>query len=143
MKATLVAGLTHELNFVVSEAKLVPALYPESPDFLAMPPVFATGFLVGVLEWACLLLSKPHLDWPAEQTVGTRIDVTHEAATPAGFVVTARAHLAEVAGRRLVFRVEAHDGVDIIARGTHERTVIVRERFDAKLATKLGARPRT
>lgn len=143
MKPTLVPGLVHELSFVVSEAKLVPALYPESPDFLSMPPVFATGYLVGFLEWACLLLSKPHLDWPSEQTVGTRIDVTHEAATPAGFVVTARAHLTEVAGRRLVFAVEAQDGVDIIARGTHERMVIARERFDAKLAGKAAARPRT
>lgn len=143
MKETLKAGLEHELRFVVPPSKTVPALYPESTEFRQMPAVFATGFLVGLLEWACLLAVKPHLDWPAEQTVGTRIDVTHEAATPAGFVVTARAHLAEVAGRRLVFRVEAHDGVDIIARGTHERTVIVRERFDAKLATKLGARPRT
>lgn len=143
MKPTLVPGLVHELSFVVSEAKLVPALYPESPDFLSMPPVFATGYLVGFLEWACLLLSKPHLDWPSEQTVGTRIDVTHEAATPAGFVVTARAHLTEVAGRRLVFAVEAQDGVDIIARGTHERMVIARERFDAKLAAKAAARPRT
>lgn len=143
MKPTLVPGLVHELSFVVSEAKLVPALYPESPDFLSMPPVFATGYLVGFLEWACLLLSKPHLDWPSEQTVGTRIDVTHEAATPAGFVVTARAHLTEVAGRRLVFAVEAQDGVDIIARGTHERMVIARERFDARLAAKAAARPRT
>ncbi len=143
MKPTLVPGLVHELSFVVSETKLVPALYPESPDFLSMPPVFATGYLVGFLEWACLLLSKPHLDWPSEQTVGTRIEVTHEAATPAGFVVTARAHLTEVAGRRLIFAVEAHDGVDIIARGTHERMVIARERFDAKLAAKAAARPRT
>jgi fluoroacetyl-CoA thioesterase len=143
LKPTLVPGLVHELSFVVSEAKLVPALYPESPDFLSMPPVFATGYLVGFLEWACLLLSKPHLDWPSEQTVGTRIDVTHEAATPAGFVVTARAHLTEVAGRRLVFAVEAQDGVDIIARGTHERMVIARERFDARLAAKAAARPRT
>ena len=142
MKPTLVPGLDHTLRFVVPDAKTVPALYPESAEFRAMPSVFATGFLVGLLEWAAILVVQPHLD-DGEQTVGTRIDVTHEAATPAGFVVTARAHLAEVAGRALVFRVEAHDGADIIARGTPERTVIVRERFDAKLAAKLGARPRT
>ena len=139
MKETLKPGLEHELRFVVPPSKTVPALYPESPDFQAMPAVFASGFLVGFLEWACLLVVKPHLDWPAEQTVGTHVDVSHEAATPPGLVVTARAKLVGVDGRKLRFEVEADDGIDLIARGTHERVVILRERFDAKVAEKAAA----
>ena len=55
MKATLKPGLTHELKFQVPETKTVPNLYPESFEFQAMPEVFATGFMVGLIEWACLL----------------------------------------------------------------------------------------
>jgi fluoroacetyl-CoA thioesterase len=77
-----------------------------------------------------------HLDWPAEQSVGTHIDVSHLAATPPGLTVTARVKLIQVDGRRLVFEVEADDGVDTICRGRHERFVIHREKFDLKLAQK-------
>jgi fluoroacetyl-CoA thioesterase len=101
-----------------------------------MPEVFATGYLVGFLEWACIKAINPHLDWPAEQTVGTHIDVSHEAATPPGLEVSAKVQLIEVAGRKLVFEVEAHDGVDRIAKGRHERVVIGKARFDAKVLEK-------
>ena len=136
MKESLKPGITYEHRFVVPSSKTVPALYPESEEFLAMPEVFATGFLVGFLEWACIKAVNPHLDWPAEQTVGTHIDVSHEAATPPGLEVTARVELVEVSGRKLVFDVEAHDGVDRISKGRHERFVIDRQRFDAKVGEK-------
>ncbi len=136
MKDTLKPGIEHEFRLRVSAAKTVPALYPESPDFQAMPQVFATGFMVGFLEWACVDAIKAHLDWPAEQTVGTHIDVSHTAATPPGFEVVAKVKLIEVDGRRLVFEVEAHDGVDVISKGRHERFVIQRDRFDQRLAAK-------
>ena len=103
-----------------------------------MPEVFATGFLVGFLEWACIKAINPHLDWPQEQTVGTHIDVSHEAATPAGLEVTATVELISVEGRKLVFTVEAHDCIDLISKGLHERFVINKEKFDAKLGAKRG-----
>ncbi len=106
-----------------------------------MPEVFATGFLVGLLEWACLLAIKPHLD-PEELTLGTHIDVSHEAATPPGLEVTATVELVEVEGKKLTFKVEAHDGVDVIAQGRHERVIVNRAKFDAKVATKGVARQR-
>lgn len=137
MKDTLQPGITYELKFLVPSSKTVPALYPEAEEFLAMPEVFATGFMVGFLEWACIKCVNPHLDWPMEQTVGTHINVSHEAATPPGMEVTARVELTAIDGRRLVFSVEAHDGVDLISRGSHERFVINREKFDAKLKSKL------
>jgi fluoroacetyl-CoA thioesterase len=141
MKSTLKPGIHYQHRFVVPSSKTVPALYPESPEFVAMPEVFATGFLVGFLEWACIKAINPHLDWPQEQTLGTHIDVSHEAATPPGLEVTATVELIEVDGRRLVFAVEAHDGVDLISRGRHERFVINREKFDAKIGAKKNDRP--
>ena len=139
MKETLKPGIRYEHKFVVPQSKTVPALYPESAEFVAMPEVFATGFLVGFLEWACIKAINPHLDWPQEQTVGTHIDVSHEAATPPGLEVTANVELIEVEGRKLVFDVEAHDGIDLISKGRHERFVINKEKFDAKLSAKRGS----
>ena len=138
MTPTLQPGIRYEHRFTVPPSKTVPALYPESEEFVQMPEVFATGFLVGFLEWACIRAINPHLDWPREQTVGTHIDVSHEAATPPGMEVRANVELIEVAGRKLVFTVEAHDGVDVISRGRHERFVIGKAKFDAKLAVKAG-----
>jgi fluoroacetyl-CoA thioesterase len=137
MKDSLKPGIKYEHKFLVPSTKTVPALYPEAEEFLAMPEVFATGFMVGFLEWACIKCINPHIDWPVEQTVGTHINVSHEAATPPGLEVTATVELIEVAGKRLVFKVEAHDGVDLISKGTHERFVINREKFEAKLGEKL------
>lgn len=77
-----------------------------------------------------------HLDWPSEQTVGAHIDVSHEAATPPGLEVTATVELIEVSGRKLVFEVEAHDGVDPISKGRHERFIINKEKFDARVGEK-------
>ena len=139
MKQSLVPGIVHEFRFRVPPSKTVPALYPESPEFRAMPEVFATGYLVGLLEWACIQLVNPHLDWPREQTVGTHISVSHSAATPPGLTVTVKVRLVTIDGRRLGFEVEAHDGVDPIANGTHERFIIDFERFSHKSRTKAEA----
>lgn len=136
MKETLKPGIRYKHKFVVPQSKTVPALYPESDEFVAMPEVFATGFLVGFLEWACIKAINPYLDWPQEQTVGTHIDMSHEAATPPGLEVTATVELIAVEGKKLVFAVEAHDGIDLISKGRHERFVINKERFDAKLGAK-------
>lgn len=140
MKGSLKPGIRYEHKFVVPSSKTVPALYPESEEFVAMPEVFATGYLVGFLEWACIKAINPHLDWPNEQTVGTHINVSHEAATPPGLEVTATVELIAVEGRKLMFAVEAHDGVDLISKGSHERFIINREKFDSKLVAKKNGR---
>lgn len=137
MKDSLKAGIEFTHTFRVTDAKLVRSLYPEAPEFLEMPDVFATGFVVGFVEWACLKAIKPHLDWPQEQSVGTHINVSHSAATPSGMEVTAHVTVTEVDGRKIVFAIEARDEVDEICRGTHERFVIDKARFDAKLAKKV------
>ena len=137
MKETLKPGIQYEHQFTVTQAKTVPGLYPESPDFLAMPEVFATGYMVGFLEWACIMAIKPHLDWPQEQSVGTHIDVSHEAATPPGLTVTAKVELIAVEGKKLTFKVEAHDGVDVISKGRHERIIINKQKFDERVKRKI------
>ncbi len=54
MRDSLQPGLRYEHRFLVPPSKTVPALYPEAEEFAAMPDVFATGFLVGFLERACI-----------------------------------------------------------------------------------------
>jgi len=136
MKETLQPGLEHEFRLTVTKNQTVPALYPDSHEFGTMPEVFATGYMVGFIELACVHALKPYLDWPREQSVGTRIDITHVAATPPGMEVRARVKLMELEGRRLVFEVEAFDEVEPIGRGTHERFIINAEKFNAKVNKK-------
>jgi fluoroacetyl-CoA thioesterase len=136
MKDTLKPGLTHTFQFKIPESKTVPHLYPESGIFQEMPAVLATGYMVGLLEWACVEAIRPYLDWPAEQTLGTHVNFSHDAATPPGLTVTVEVRLERVEGRKLVFHVQAHDGVDRISSGTHERFVIDADRFRAKVAQK-------
>ena len=136
MKNTLQPGIEYTFTFDVNDRKTVPALYPESPEFQQMPEVFATGFMVGFLEWACIQAVNPHLNWPNEQTVGIHINVNHTAATPPGMSVTAVVKLVAVDGKRLVFEVAAHDDLEPICKGTHERFVIDKARFAEKIDAK-------
>lgn len=139
MKNSLVAGLETTFSFLVPETKTVPHLYPEASEFQTMSQVFATGFLIGLVEWACMRVIAPHLDGPAEQSVGTHVHLSHSAATPPGLTVTVTARLESVEGRKLSFSVVARDETDEISRGTHERFVIDTARFNAKVALKRPA----
>jgi fluoroacetyl-CoA thioesterase len=138
MKPTLVPGLKHSFSYVVPENKTVPYTYPESDIIAAMPKVFATGFMIVLMEWTCTQLMAPHLD-AGEGSLGTHVDVSHLAATVPGQTVTVDAEVAEVKGRKLVFNVRAHDGIDLIGEGRHERVVVAWDRFNAKVAEKAKA----
>ena len=139
MKDTLAPGLAGELRFTVPVGKTVPHLYPESDGFAAMPEVLATGFMVGLVEWACIDLIAPHLD-EGELSLGVHVDLSHDAATPPGLEVTVRVRLEEVEGRRLTFAAEADDGVERICSGRHRRFVVDRSRFEAGVAKKAPSR---
>ena len=141
MKDSLKPGLTSRFTFKVPPTKTVPHLYPEAESFQVMPEVLATGYMVGLLEWACIEALNPHLDWPREQSVGTHINVSHLAATPAGLSVTVDVRLDRLEGKKLYFTVSAHDGVDRITEGTHERFIIDAARFSAKVAEKARSAP--
>ena len=136
MKDTLKTGLRYQFKFRIPASKTVSALYPESESFQQMPHVLATGYLVGLVEWACIEALRPHLDWPAEQSLGTHVNLSHLAATPPGLTVTVDVRLDKVESRKLTFSISAHDGVDKITEGTHERHVIDAARFTAKVAGK-------
>lgn len=136
MEDALQAGMTFEFRYTVGEDKTVPHLFAEAAELQEMPAVFATGFMVGLFELACIRAVNPHIDWPRQQTVGIRIDVTHTAPTPPGLTVTVKGTLEKVEGKKLWFSLEAHDGVDSISKGTHERFIIDAEKFNAHVAGK-------
>ncbi len=136
MKESLQPGLVLVFTYRVPVQRTVPHLLPESPEFRAMPEVLASGYMVGLIEWACIQAVNPHLDWPAEQTVGIGFRLSHIAATPPGLRVTIRVELLAVEGRKLTFGVRAEDEVEVISEGSHERFVIDAARFRAKAAAK-------
>ena len=135
MKPTLKPGLKHSFSYKVPENKTVPFTYPESPEIAAMPKVFATGFMIVLMEWTCVQLLNQHLD-DGEGSLGTHVDVSHLAATPPGMIVKVDVEIVDVQGRKLLFNVSAHDGVDLIGEGRHERVVVAWDRFNAKVADK-------
>lgn len=98
-------------------------------------PVFATPYMIALMEnAACNAIADALED--GQSSVGTKLDVSHDAATPVGMHVTARAELIEVDRRRLVFRVTASDDAGPIGQGTHERFLIMAEKFLAKAEAK-------
>jgi len=114
------------------------------PDQLAnrfkdttLPPVLATPVMIMIMENAALNAIKPFLD-PGESALGTRVDVRHLAATPAGRHVTGEARVTRVDGRRIEFAIRATDGNEEIGAGTHERTVINLEKLAERMKAKFG-----
>src|SRR5260370_37424049 len=114
------------------------------PDNLAsrfkdatLPPVLATPVMIMVMENAALNAIKPYLD-AGESALGTRVDVRHLTATPAGRRVTGEAEVTKVAGRRIEFRIRATDGAQEIGIGTHERMVIDLAKFSERMKAKFG-----
>ena len=99
-------------------------------------PVFATPWMIALMENAAVHTVQARLA-PDEGTVGTRLDVTHDAATPIGMRVWAEAEVTAVEGRKLTFAVSAYDEAEKIGGGTHERFIIKTERFLANAQSKL------
>ena len=138
MKDTLRAGATAQFSFRIPAEKTVPHLYPEAPEFREMPTVFATGFMVGLMEWTCLKVLAPHMG-EGEGSLGVHIDVSHIAATVPGQTVTVAAACTKVEGRRVWSTVRAHDGIDLIGEGRHERMIIPWTRVVARVNEKAKA----
>jgi predicted thioesterase len=101
--------------------------------------VLATPILVTLLESAALQAVEQFMV-KGQQTVGTRLDISHTAATPVGMRVRARAELVKVEGRKLSFNLRAEDEVETIAQGVHERLIISVERFDQRMQKKSAQR---
>ena len=93
--------------------------------------VFATPAMIALMETTAWTSVAPYLE-EGQGTVGTRLDVTHDAPTPFGKTVVCDSELVEIDGRRLVFEVTAGDGTHVIGKGRHERFIISEEKFQAK-----------
>jgi predicted thioesterase len=122
-------GLEGHAELVVTEAHTAPEIGSGRIHVLATP------VMINLIEAAALdaveaLLPEGH------QSLGTRLDVTHVAATPVGMRAMATARVVGVEGRKITFRVEARDEVDLIGEGTHERVVVNVARFDQRIAAK-------
>ena len=99
-------------------------------------PVFGTPFMCALMEEAAWKSIAPHLE-PGQSTVGTRLNVSHDSATPVGMRVWAESEVAAVDGKRLSLTVAAFDERGPIGQGTHERFIVTDERFLSKTAKKL------
>ena len=131
----LATGLTAELEHTVTDADT--AIQWGSGGL----PVFSTPSLVGLMESTAVMALKGCL--PSSQTtVGGHIDVHHLAATPVGATVRIRAELVAIEGRRLIFKVQAWDEVELIGEADHERFVIDEAKFMAKVKGKTRGQQR-
>jgi len=139
MRDTMKPGMSFEFSYKVPENKTVPHLFPDIPEGRAMPVVLATGFMVGLIEFACIKFINQHIDWPEEQSVGIQINISHSAPTPPGLTVTVKGRLDKIEGRKLWFSVEAFDEKEKISAGTHERFVIDAAKFKAAVDRKRDA----
>ena len=135
MKSTLQPGIKASFSYAVPREKTVPHIYAEAAELQEMPEVFATGFMLALMEWTCVRALGAHLD-PGEGSVGVHVDVSHAAATPPGFTVTVDVECTEVAGRKVWFHVRAHDGADMIGEGYHQRFIVEWDRFNKRIADK-------
>jgi predicted thioesterase len=124
-------GLRGEVRLVVTEEHTAQHLGSGAVKVLATPQMVLLMERAGVA-------AVDHLLPEEYRTVGAHLDVRHLAPTPVGFEATATAELMEVQGRRLVFRVEVHDGVELVGEGTHERAIIHVLRFNERVAQKAG-----
>lgn len=127
----LTPGLTGQASVTVSADLTAAALGSGNVS------AFSTPALIALMEGAAVAALEGRL--PDGQTsVGTRLDVRHLAATPVGMTVRAVATLTDVDGRRLVFAVEAHDDAEQVGVGMHERFVVDKARFEARVTAKGG-----
>ena len=138
MKETLQNGMTFTHRYRVPQEKTVPFVFRESDLFQAMPPVFATAFMVGLMEWACMEALRPHME-DHEISLGTNICVTHSAATPPGMQVEVEVELLEVNGPKTKWSIVARDEKDVIGQGTHERFSIDGNKFAGIVAKKAAS----
>lgn len=127
------AGLTGEASITVGEEQTAPRIGS------GKIPVLATPVMINLME-AAALDAVEHLLPEGHQSLGTHLDVSHIAATPVGLEVRATAEVTAVEGRKIHFRVEAHDAAELIGAGSHVRVVVEVARFDRRVQKKLEVR---
>ena len=134
LKLDLPAGLTGTAEMVVGEQHTAPRVGSGRIHVLATP------VMINLIEAAALAAVDQSLP-ENHQSLGTRLDVSHMAATPVGMRVRATAEVVRVEGRAIHFRVRAEDEFDLIGEGTHERVVVNLGRFDERVREKAARKP--
>jgi predicted thioesterase len=129
-------GATATAEMIVRTSDLASAFRPEPGD--TFPPVFATARLVALMEVAAGRILRPHLV-PGEFSVGVSVDMTHSAATPEGFSVTAAARYLGREGKLHLFEVIARDAGGEVGRARHRRAVVSGERLVAGARRRVAA----
>ncbi len=124
-------GITGKKECVVTEDKTAKAMGSGELD------VFATPAMIALMEQTAYTSIAPELE-KGSGSVGTRIDVSHVAASPVGMKITCKTELTGIDGRKLIFKVEAYDEKGLIGEGIHERFLIVNEKFQQKTNSKLS-----
>jgi fluoroacetyl-CoA thioesterase len=133
MRPGLQLGAPHVVTYTVAIDQTVPHLLPTLPEFRRGQPVFATGFMVGLMEAPCMAAVYPHLE-PGEATVGTMIKMHHVAASPPGTALVAEARARAIDGRSVRFDVTVTQGDgEIAAAGEHTLRIIDIPRFRSRL----------
>lgn len=133
MKDSLRTGLSHEFTYEVPANRTVPHLLPESPEFTQMPDVLATGYLVAIVEWACMEGLRAHLD-EDEISLGIHVNLSHEAATLVGWTIKIETTIHHIDHRAVTFEITVTDDRGtVVSTGTHRRGIVNRERFLNKL----------
>lgn len=122
-------GQTATATVVVTESNIARTMKSGALD------VFATPAMCALMEEAAQAAVQPHLE-SGEGTVGISLSITHEAPSPLGATITAKAIVSAVEGRKITFDIEASDGIGIIGHGTHERFIIINDKFMAKVASR-------
>lgn len=97
--------------------------------------VFSTPSMIALMECAAKDCVSPCLE-EGQSTVGTSINITHDAAVPIGFRVWAEAELIEIDRKALTFKVTAYSDVEKIGEGIHKRFIINEAKFFSKLGDK-------
>ena len=133
MKTTLRTGVAARRAFLVDASRTIDFMGEEAR-------VYATPMLVRDIEVTCRDLLLEHLD-PGEDSVGTRVEIDHLAATLLGMTVTIEATLAELKGRAALFDILASDGVDVVCRGRHTRFIANVGQVKERLLKKRAALP--
>jgi len=127
----LPAGLAGTAELVVGEEHTAPRIGSGRIHVLATP------VMINLIEAAALAAVEQSLP-EGHQSLGTRLEISHLAATPVGMRVRARAEVQKVEGRNIRFRVRVDDAKEMIGEGIHERVVVNVERFDRRVQEKAG-----
>ena len=133
MKSTLQAGLASTVRFAIDRDRTIGFMGEGAR-------VYATPMLVRDIEIACRDLLLQHLD-PGEDSVGTRVELDHTAATPLGLSATLNIRVTAVEGRSVSFEFDGSDGIDAICRGRHQRFVVDVKKTEARILAKMQKAP--